>query len=243
MPTLDNLNRKPLVLSVYEQIAQRIVSGGVAAGEPLPSERDLCQLLGVSRTAVREALARLEQAGLTHTRHGGQTTARDYLANGGLDLLPALVRDGQPGLKREVMRAGLEMRAALAPDIARLCAMRADEEVDAALDEVLARMREAQRGDDIPALQALSMELWEVITRGSRNIAYRLAYNTLRAAYDAMRTEVAAAMADEFRDTASYATIVRAIRERDPEAARQAAAQHVQVGLAPMLRLFEEHGA
>ena len=44
MATLDSLSRKPLVLSVYEQIAQRIVSGGVAAGEPLPSERDLCQL-------------------------------------------------------------------------------------------------------------------------------------------------------------------------------------------------------
>ncbi len=226
------------MLSVYEQIAQRIVSGGVAAGEPLPSERDLCQLLGVSRTAVREALARLEQAGLTRTRHGGQTTARDYLADGGLDLLPQLARDGQPALKREVLRSGVEMRAALAPDIARLCALRADEHIDGALEDVLARMREAARGDDIPALQGLSMELWGIIARGSRNVAYRLAFNSLRAAYDAMRSEVAAAMADELRDTASYASIVQAIRERDPEFARRAAARHVQTGLGPMLRLF-----
>ena len=63
---------------------------------PLPSERRLAEVLGVSRPAVREALQRLSQAQLVEVRHGGSTTVRDFRTFGGLDLLPRLlVRDGE----------------------------------------------------------------------------------------------------------------------------------------------------
>ena len=84
------VQRKSLTDHVFDQLAGQIMAGGLAAGGPLPAERELCELLQVSRTAVREAVRRLEQAGLVATQQGAQSRVLDYRRSGGLDLLPAL---------------------------------------------------------------------------------------------------------------------------------------------------------
>ncbi len=68
-------------------------------GQPLPSERRLAEVLGVSRPAVREAIKRLTEAGLVEVRHGDATTIRDFRKHAGLDLLPRLlIRSGEVDL-------------------------------------------------------------------------------------------------------------------------------------------------
>ena len=61
-------------MSGAEQVAQglrdRMLSGDLTAGDPLPPERDLALSLGVSRTTVRGALALLEAEGLVDRRVG-----------------------------------------------------------------------------------------------------------------------------------------------------------------------------
>ncbi len=56
----------------YRAIRDAIVEGTLAPGERL-NDQDLVEWLGVSRTPVREALARLEQAGLVRTKPGRYT--------------------------------------------------------------------------------------------------------------------------------------------------------------------------
>lgn len=65
--------------SVVEQIRSAIFSGVYKPGDRLPPERELAQLLGVSRVAVREALRVLQHAGLVEVRpgHGGGSFIRD----------------------------------------------------------------------------------------------------------------------------------------------------------------------
>jgi GntR family transcriptional regulator, transcriptional repressor for pyruvate dehydrogenase complex len=53
-----------------ERLAEAIRVGALANGERLPSERDLADLMQVSRTTLREALAALRDAGLVQTRRG-----------------------------------------------------------------------------------------------------------------------------------------------------------------------------
>jgi GntR family transcriptional regulator, transcriptional repressor for pyruvate dehydrogenase complex len=235
---LQPIRKKSLALAVFDQLADRIVGGAWQAGEPLPPERSLCVQLGVSRTAVREALARLEQVGLVATRHGGETTARDFRATAGLDLLPRVALDAGGRPRRDIMHGVVEMRAAVAPDIARLCAERADAAVDVELDAVLAAMGAA--GSDLPKLQELSMRFWQALTGGSGNLAYQLAFNSLRDAYLRLREQVAVAMAEELRHLEGYRAIAAAVRARDGSAAESAARRHIQRGLAPVLALFEE---
>ncbi|WP_245391879.1 FadR/GntR family transcriptional regulator [Salinicola aestuarinus] len=60
--------------SLSRQIAQQleglITQGKIAVGDKLPTESQLCEMFGVSRTAVREAIAHLKSMGLVETRRG-----------------------------------------------------------------------------------------------------------------------------------------------------------------------------
>ena len=67
---------------VHERLRADVLSGRVAPGEPLPSERVLSEELGVNRHAVREAVKRLQQAGLVTVSHGGATRATAALCHG-----------------------------------------------------------------------------------------------------------------------------------------------------------------
>ena len=53
----------------------------------MPSERTLAEELGVNRHAVREALKRLQQAGLIRIAQGGATRVLDWRQSGGLEVL------------------------------------------------------------------------------------------------------------------------------------------------------------
>ena len=55
---------------VAERIERLIMDGVLKVGDPLPSERRLCEKLGASRSAVREGLRILRSLGLIETRHG-----------------------------------------------------------------------------------------------------------------------------------------------------------------------------
>lgn len=66
---------------MYHQIAdylrQEINGGRYGAGQPLPSERELCERYTVSLTTVRRAVAILREEGLVTTRRGAASTVRE----------------------------------------------------------------------------------------------------------------------------------------------------------------------
>jgi len=65
--------RAPLVASVGETLKRQIASGRFANVDVLPGERELSQLLEVSRTTLRRAIADLVQEGVLTHRHGAGT--------------------------------------------------------------------------------------------------------------------------------------------------------------------------
>ena len=105
--------------TVHAALRGAILDGTLAPGDPLPSERVLAAEHGVNRHAVREAVKRLQQAGLIHVTHGGATRVLDWRTHGGLELLTDL-----PG---RLLRDVTEMRATIGADAAALCAERASD--------------------------------------------------------------------------------------------------------------------
>lgn len=234
----ERAKRITLTEEVYRQLMERIVDGALPPGSALPSERALTEKLGVSRTAVREALQRLEHGGLVATRHGGESRVLDYRQSAGLDLLPELIADGEGRLRPGPARAAIEMREALAPDIARRCARRATPAIDAELDEITAEM-EAVGDDALSDLQRLSARFWDALARGSENVAYQLAMNSLREVLAEVREPVAAAQAGELRHIEGYRAIASAVARRAEAEAADAAEAHVSTGVGPLLALVD----
>jgi DNA-binding FadR family transcriptional regulator len=218
---LKPVRRQSLSDSVFDQLRGQIVSGAMRAGEALPAERTLCEVLGVNRGAVREALKRLAQARLVAVQHGGASRVLDFRASAGLELLPDLLVTDAGEFDPTVVRSVVEMRSALAPDIARLAAIRGGSAVADALDAVVARMTEA--AGDLPVLQTIAMQFWSQLVDATENVAYRLAYNSLRETYDKCMGLLTGVLADELADRAGYAAIADAVRRADAGAAEQLA--------------------
>jgi len=114
---------------LYEQIVGQIVDGSLPTGERLPSESRLCEIFGVSRPVVREAIFRLQADGLVMTRHG----AGSYVARRPRD---EFLRLAPIGALADLMRC-YELRIALEGEAAFLAAQRRSGSDLAAIDASL----------------------------------------------------------------------------------------------------------
>lgn len=239
---LERIAKKTLSDEVYDQLSGEIVEGRFGPGVSLPAERQLCETLGVNRGAIREALKRLSQAGLVSISQGGGTKVLDYRRSAGLDLVGRMLvrRDGTVNL--EVARSVMEMRAALAPDVARLCAKRAEPAVVAEVRTLVDAMAKADATNDLPALQDHSLRFWDALVRGCGNLAYELSFNSLREIYDQLREVLVHVMADEIRDVRSHRSVADAIARGDDLVARHVAASLMEQGTRRVLELLAALG-
>jgi DNA-binding FadR family transcriptional regulator len=139
------LRRRPrsLALEVVDALAARIRERHYDDGERLPTEAAVMQEFGVSRTVVREALSKLQAAGLVETRHGIGT----FVVGGG-QAAPFRVAPEQLATLQDVI-AVLELRIAVETEAAALAAMRRSEADLAALRAALDAFAEAvEQGRD-----------------------------------------------------------------------------------------------
>lgn len=228
---LQPVNRRSVPEDVFEQIVSEVLSGQMQPGESLPSERRLAEVLGVSRPAVREALKRLTAAGLVEVRQGDATTVRDFRRHAGLDLLPRLlIRAGE--LDPSVVRSILETRLHNGPKVAELAAERSGPDLAEALDQTL---RDLAVEDDPVAQQRHALAFWDHIVDGADSIAFRLMYNTLRAAYEPALPALATVMAAEVGRPHAYRELADAISAHDPSWARRAAQDLLEPATAALL--------
>jgi DNA-binding FadR family transcriptional regulator len=230
--------RRSVVDGAYDQLAGEILDGRLEAGAVLPAERSLTEMLSVNRQAVREALQRLAQDGLVTIQHGGATRVRDFRHSGGLHLLPRLAVSAGGKFDRAVIRSVIEMRACLGPDVARLAAQRATREHLVAIETIAAAMDDADAS--LVQRSHRNLDLWDAIVDASDNVAYRLAYNSLRACYDPIAGFLADTIAGELNDRKGRARLLAAIRDGEPEVAERAADRLIAASTAALLQLVSE---
>ena len=225
---LQRVSRRSVADDVFEQLRDGVLSGEIGAGESLPAERALTAALGVNRQAVREALQRLAATGLIEIRHGGRTLVSDYRRSAGLELLPRLLLGPNGQIDTAVALSILELRSCLGPDVARCCAQRAEPAAIARIDRLVADMAAAD--DDLHALVLLDLQLWDAMVDASENIAYRLAFNTLRRTYEPIAEVLTQPLAAELRDHAGRRVVATAIAAGDETAAAAATQRLLQRG-------------
>ncbi len=215
--SFEPVPRRPVSEAVFEELRSAILGGRYAAGDALPPERLLAEEFAVNRHAVREALKRLQQAGLVEVRHGGATRVLDWRADGGLDLLAHVPFAGDRAAGPELLRSVVEARRWIGIDVARLAAMRATAAQVAGLQRRLTDG--AGPGDDLDVISQRYEDLWRAIVVAADNLAYVLGYNSLLAAGAAAQEASQEVFEDEARDVAAHAELIAAIADGDGERA------------------------
>ena len=232
---LQPVTRRSVPDEVFDQVLAEVVDGEIGAGDPLPSERRLAEVLGVSRPAVREALQRMAQTRLVEVRQGGSTLVRDFRKYAGLDLLPRLlVRRGEVDVS--VVRSILEARLVIGPGVAALAAERGGPALAATLTGTVDAL--AATDDDV-ARQLHALTFWDLVVDAADSLTFRLMFNSLRAAYEPAIEALAGVMSEEVGQVGAYRVLTAAIGEGDPDTARAAAERVLRPATTSLLTALE----
>lgn len=132
------LKRRTLAETLLAQLRQEILTGNLAPGQFMPTEKALCEGFGVGRTTVREALQGLLAGGLVR-RQGTRLVVVDKsaLPPGGLDDAVQVARLSLDGI--------FETRKLIEVEAARLAATRLTKTDIAKLNRLLQQMDTADR--------------------------------------------------------------------------------------------------
>lgn len=209
---------------LYEKISQTIASdiasGKYALGQRLPSERELAQAFDVSRPTVREAIIALELDGLVEVRLGSGVYATHRKP-------PA----GKVGAKDIGPFELLEARRAVEGEACAIAALRITDEEIRRLDELLVEMRDDNRHNEILMSEGADRRFHELIALATQNTAIFAAVQMLWNAR--LRSPQTHFADDRVRERgmkppiAEHVAIVRALKRRDPDAARAAMHKHI----------------
>jgi DNA-binding GntR family transcriptional regulator len=189
-----------------EKMRTAILDAHFRPGERLV-ERSLCEELGVSRTVVREVLRHLETEGLV-----------DSIPNQG----PIVAR-----LDADTAAEIYEIRALLEGDAAMACALHADEAVITLLAGCIARIGQAFEAHAHLAVRELTTTFYEALFHGGgKKVSWEIV-QTLNARINRLRAMTIASDDRGRQAVHEMNLILDAIRARDPQRARDAAADHV----------------
>ena len=97
-----------------EYIVESIWDGDFPPGSILPAERELSELIGVTRTTLREVLQRLARDGWLTIQHGKPTKVNNFWETSGLNILETLARldeDKMPELTDQLLSARTNISA------------------------------------------------------------------------------------------------------------------------------------
>lgn len=97
-----------------KRLIEAILQGIYPIDSFLPSERELCEQLGVTRPTLRETLQRMRQDGWVEIHQGKPTRVRNYLQEGNLNVLNAIA-NANADISFDIVENLLETRLLLAP--------------------------------------------------------------------------------------------------------------------------------
>ncbi|PWB60697.1 MAG: GntR family transcriptional regulator [Bradyrhizobiaceae bacterium] len=208
----------PLRHSVTESIRNAIAAGRFKAGERLP-ERELCEMTGVSRTLVREALRQLESEGLIKVLpHRGPIVA-------GLTPKEA---EGIYQVRRELEGLASQLFAEVARDAER-----------AALRESFRQLRNAFQNEDPVVRLDAKNRFYASLVGGCGNEAIGQTLRMLNSRVMVLRATSLQAPGRARQSLKELNGLMDALMAGNGKAARKAAMEHVDRAAQAALNILE----
>jgi GntR family transcriptional repressor for pyruvate dehydrogenase complex len=210
---------------VMDYIKRQILDQELAVGETIPPERELSELLGVSRNSVREALKILSVTGVISSRQGAgnyiSCNFESYLADT-LSMMFALNQIDYEQISQ--IRIGLEMQAyALAVKYIKEDEIRMLEEYVMKLDE----------SEDDEEKTMLDKKIHYAIAKASRNVLILNILDALSEVIDefieSMRREILRTEERKGMLQESHKQMVECLKKRDAAGGQKALMDHFEM--------------
>ncbi|MBT5050864.1 MAG: GntR family transcriptional regulator [Rhodospirillaceae bacterium] len=208
MMTVDTLRRA--LLRMYFQPGDRLI------------ERELCELTGVSRTSVREALRHLESEGLIeNVPHRGPSVAR---------------------LNRQDALDLFEVRSALEPMTARLFVERASDGDLRAIERAIQQYQTAAATQDTEGMMENIADVYDQLFDGCGNATAAKIIRTLhvRVAFSRAITYRHQTEADVRKLVTNSKKLLRALKKRDADAAAEASLERVTISKNIAIKILDD---
>lgn len=211
--------------AVVQRLAEDIVRGVTLPGTTLPTENELIQQFGVSRTVVREALKALEVKGLVHIQQGRGTLV---LGREEWDMLdPAILSFEMEGRQaKRLFNDLMEVRLALECQMAEQAALRVSDEQLARMDDLLSLSRERRHLPD--EYVELDVMFHDLIGQAADNPIIAAVMHVLHAPLRQHRKVSTRFPGSTEMAQRSHEQILDRLRQRDPGGARRAMREHLE---------------
>lgn len=209
---------------VVTRLREMIQRGELRSGDRLPPERDLAKLLGVSRPTLRAGIRSLAAVGVLQSRQGAGTFVVDAEGPPSLDSSPLRMMAALRGFTVAEM---FEARRALEMAIAGLAAERATGDQMATMAEEITGMFASL--DNPEQYLIHDMHFHQTVASASGNRILTALMNMVATILFDVRRKTVKRAHDLKESAQMHRQIYKAIRERDPEAARNAMREHLML--------------
>jgi GntR family transcriptional repressor for pyruvate dehydrogenase complex len=226
------VTKQRLVDRVVTDIQNLIVQGKLPVGAKLPPERELAELLGVSRTVIREAVRMLVTKGLLESKHGIGTMVRQVTQDQLVEPLSWLLQ--RNGATLDDLH---EVRTLLEVEIAGVAATRASADDIARLQQVIVQMVAVRSNP--PAFAAADGEFHQTLVAILQNPMLAVLLDSIRTLMAEIRLKVSRYSGFDTVVLTDHENILAAVQAHDKAAARRAMQEHL-IHARAMQRALEQ---
>lgn len=225
-------------LEQTSKLLELIRERGFKPGDKLPSERDLAGLFGMSRSAVREALIRLDTLRIVEARPKSGVYLQPYGAERSIEAMVLFAETNTPLSAAEVAQS-VELRSVLESEAMRLaCLRRTQADLDA-LQQILRDSAAAiERGE---TLAELDPQFHKAIVAATKNDVLLRFINVFYRMSRRRREIYFNEPLQSKRSHAQHLQLYRAIEAQDAELGQQILRRHLK-GVDAYFRMFFSDG-
>jgi GntR family transcriptional regulator, transcriptional repressor for pyruvate dehydrogenase complex len=209
---------------VYEEVAkqlERLILEKLKPGDKLPSERDLAEMLQVSRSSIRDAIRGLELMGLVEPRQGAGTIVRERSIESPINPFSSALKR-----RKELVSELLDFRKMLEPPLASRAATHASPDEISEMEEILQRQEQKLSRREVAIDE--DAEFHYAVALASGNSVVLKVLDILMDLLRDTRERSLQVPGRPQKSLAGHRRILTAIKQRDAEAAKSAMRRHIE---------------
>jgi GntR family transcriptional regulator, transcriptional repressor for pyruvate dehydrogenase complex len=216
----SNVKRSSTVELIVEDLINLIKQRSLKMGNRLPSERELCKIVGVSRPILREALKALQVMNIIDIKQGAGAYVKGLEPQEIVEHLDIVFH-----LDSSLYRDLYEARRILESSVVRIAASLITDDEIRAIEENIKRA--AEHIDDEEAFFQSDLELHEMILKASGNRVIPIFMQSINKLSLLIREKTNARPEIRHKTMRDHELILKALKSRDQDEAAKAMDQHI----------------